>query len=389
MLNRKLIYLCILCIILPALAACGQKKVTEETGAGEDFEYLYHAALNGDALDKDGKKSVQKEYKVEKGEFRKSISEIGEIVYEDLYYEEMETDNADNVKFLVEVGDKVKKGDVLATYEAVYDNIEIVERTRDVESMENQYRAEYESQKAEINMAEHELKEIKDKKEREIKELQIKKLKLTLEKFAETEDSIILEREELNDTIRRNGMNSIIATHSGYVVEKNEKEEGFVKGDCMVTISGKEKYHIAIPVRDEVSGMKYGSDVTVIVEGMNGAADVTMQGKVMAASNILNPRKYSAETVVRLTDEPEGVDWNNPIKVRYDGIYVEDALLVPVDAVMTEKTGGGKYVEDVEYVYIKNNDLIYKSYLNVVDSNSKYYRVCGGVAEGDTLVCFK
>lgn len=388
MLNRKLISMAALCVCFLGVAACGG-KAEETADAGGETEYLYHAALEGETLSKGEEKSIQKEYKVERGEFRKNISEIGEIVYEDLYYENLETDRADNVKFLVEVGDKVKKGDVLAEYEAVYDKIEIVERKRDVERMENDYRAEYEAQKAEINMAEHDLKEIKDAKEREIRELQIKKLKITLEKFAETEDAVIQARKELDDTIRRNGLDSIVATHDGYVVEKNSKEEEYVKGDCMVTVSAKEKYHIEVPVRENVNGMKYGSDVTVTVEGMNGADDVSMQGRVVAAANVLNPRNSFVNAVIRLTEEPGDVDWSNPIKVRYDGIYIEDALLVPIDAVMTEKTGMGKFVEDVAYVYIKDEDSIRKSYLNVVDSNNMYYRVCGGVSVGDTLVCYK
>lgn len=109
MLSRKLLCVAVLCISLPAVAACGQKKEKESSDSAGEFEYLYHDALEGKVLNKDEKESVQREYKVEKGEFRKSISEIGEIVYEDLYYESMETNEADNVKFLVGVGDKVKK----------------------------------------------------------------------------------------------------------------------------------------------------------------------------------------------------------------------------------------------------------------------------------------
>ena len=142
MLNRKLLCMAILCITLPAVAACGQKKEKEDAEAAGEFEYLYHDALEGKALNKEEKESIQREYKVEKGEFRKSIYEIGEIVYEDLYYESLETNEADNVKFLVGVGDKVKKGDVLVTYNAVYNEVDITELTRDVERMENEYQAE-------------------------------------------------------------------------------------------------------------------------------------------------------------------------------------------------------------------------------------------------------
>lgn len=402
MLNRKLIILGVMCLSFLSVSACAGKKDEESPEAAEtpeisetpeDFEYLYHDALSGGTLEKDEKKSVQKEYKVVRGEFRKSISEIAEIVYEDLYYANIETDETENMKILVAEGDKVKKGDVLATYNAVYNEVDIAELTRDVEQMENDYQAEYAEKKAEINMAEHELGELKGSEEKEIKRLQIKKLKIMLDKFEDTKDSIVKAREELDDKVRRNAITSVTAEQDGYVLkvndEKLKEKQNYIKGDCIVTITQKKKYHIQISSRENVSGLKYGSDVTIIVEGMNGEEDVTMKGKVMAAPNILDARYNFVSTDVQIIDEPEGVSWNNPVKVRYDGVYIEDALLVPAGAVMTEKQGGGAFVEEVEYVYVKNNDTVYKSYLDVVDNNSDYYRVCGGVAEGDTLVYYK
>ncbi|MDE6636561.1 MAG: hypothetical protein K2K09_08165, partial [Lachnospiraceae bacterium] len=353
MLNRKLIILGVMCLSFLSVSACAGKKDEESKKAAEvpeiqetpeDFEYLYHDALSGETLEKDEKTSVQKEYKVERGEFRKSISEIAEIVYEDLYYANIESDEAENMKILVAEGDKVKKGDVLATYNAVYNEVDIAELTRDVERMENEYQAEYAEKKAEINMAEHELGELKGSKEKEIKRLQIKKLKIMLDKFEDTKDSIVKAREELDDTVRRNAITSVTAEHDGYVLEVSDEKlkdnQNYIKGDCIVTITQKKKYHIQISSRENVSGLKYGSDVTIIVEGMNGEKDVTMKGKVMAAPNILDARYYFGSTDVSIIDEPEGVNWNNPIKVRYDGVYIEDALLVPAGAVMTEKQGG-------------------------------------------------
>ena len=121
---------------------------------------------------------------------------------------------------------------------------------------------------------------------------------------------------------------------------------------------------------------------------MNGK-DVTMKGKVIAAPNILNADYTYDPARVEIIDEPEGVDWSKPIKVLYEGINIDDALLVPVDAVMTEKSNGGTYIDETEYVYISKDGVIYKSYLNIIDKNNEYYRVCDGVSEGDTLVLFR
>ena len=104
MLNRKLIIAGVICVTILSLTACGKKKdnsvdnvkldnnteeITEETReeTDDEFEYLYHDALKGEVLNKDEKESVQKEYKVVKGEFSSGIAEIGELVYENLMYE--------------------------------------------------------------------------------------------------------------------------------------------------------------------------------------------------------------------------------------------------------------------------------------------------------------
>ena len=160
--RKKFAFAVIVCLALVQLTACGKAKTEEDNekenkAETEDFEYLYHDALKGEVLNKEEKESVQKEYKVIVDKFKSGIAEIGEIVYEDLEYEAIMADEAENVEFLVEEGDKVKKGDVLVTYDVVNNEIEIAEFTRDVERMEKEYSAGYDSKKAEINMAEHEL----------------------------------------------------------------------------------------------------------------------------------------------------------------------------------------------------------------------------------------
>jgi len=220
--------------------------------------------------------------------------------------------------------------------------------------------------------------------------LQIKKLKLIFEKFTETKAAIEIARKELNETMEGNDINSVYASVDGYVLSlpMDDKERTYTKGSCVVSITKKEKYHIAIEAREKLDGLKYGTEVKIVVEGGHDGENVEMKGKVVAAPNILGPDYISENTIVDIVDEPEGVNWSNPIKVQYEGQLYEDALKVPIAAVMTEKSPNGETVEEVPYVYIKNGDAIYKSYINILDENNDYYRVSDGVAEGDTLVCF-
>lgn len=392
--RKKFAFAVIVCLALVQLTACGKAKTEEDNekenkAETEDFEYLYHDALKGEVLNKEEKESVQKEYKVIVDKFKSGIAEIGEIVYEDLEYEAIMADEAENVEFLVEEGDKVKKGDVLVTYDVVNNEIEIAEFTRDVERMEKEYSAGYDSKKAEINMAEHELKKLTDKTDIEIKKLELKKLKNSLDKYTETRETVLNARKELNQRIEDNKASQVVADRDGYVIAINKKDGNYYKNDNVVTISKKQKYHIEVEAHEDVTGLKYGSDVDIRVEGGMNGKDVTMKGKVIAAPNILNADYTYDPARVEIIDEPEGVDWSKPIKVLYEGINIDDALLVPVDAVMTEKSNGGTYIDETEYVYISKDGVIYKSYLNIIDKNNEYYRVCDGVSEGDTLVLFR
>ena len=392
--RKKFAFAVIVCLALVQLTACGKAKTEEDNekenkAETEDFEYLYHDALKGEVLNKEEKESVQKEYKVIVDKFKSGIAEIGEIVYEDLEYEAIMADEAENVEFLVEEGDKVKKGDVLVTYDVVNNEIEIAEFTRDVERMEKEYSAGYDSKKAEINMAEHELKKLTDKTDIEIKKLELKKLKNSLDKYTETRETVLNARKELNQRIEDNKASQVVADRDGYVIAINKKDGNYYKNDNVVTISKKQKYHIEVEAHEDVTGLKYGSDVDIRVEGGMNGKDVTMKGKVIAAPNILNADYTYDPARVEIIDEPEGLDWSKPIKVLYEGINIDDALLVPVDAVMTEKSNGGTYIDETEYVYISKDGVIYKSYLNIIDKNNEYYRVCDGVSEGDTLVLFR
>ena len=409
MLNRKLILLGIISCSMCMVCACTSEKNEAEKAADtenvkeidkeleitEDFKYLYHEALDGETIETEIETSVQKEYKVERGEFVKRISEIGIMEYEDLYYEFLATDEAAEFDFHLVEGNEVKKGDLICTYKPVYNEIDILERTRDVELMETEYQAEYNSKKADITMAEYELETLfKEKdanpKEIEIKKLQIKKLKLIFEKFQETKEPIVLARKELNETIKGNNIREVYSTVDGYILDvpTEESDQTLYKGNCIATITKREKYHIEIEAREELDALKYGTEVKIIVEGGKDGKDVEMKGKVVAAPNILGVNYRNENTKVEIIDEPKGVDWAKPIKVQYEGQLYKDALKVPIEAVMTEKSANGESAEEQEYVYIKNGEAIYKSYIKILDKNNDYYRVSDGVSEGDTLVCF-
>ena len=134
---------------------------------------------------------IKAEYKVEKGTFEKREFCIGNVKYTDIEYEAADISNNATVKKIkVNVGDEIKKGDVILTYEPDVNEIDIKRRTYDVEKREKEYEAGLDARKAELKMAENELNSLSDPGQIKIKKLEIEKLKLGLEKNKATKKTI-------------------------------------------------------------------------------------------------------------------------------------------------------------------------------------------------------
>lgn len=369
-------------------------------------DLLYLDALNGNGGAGDGKTDKTenklnsdnslktdfgKVYDVVKGTFDKEQFVLGEVCYEDVWYDSIEANEANLIEFKVNEGDFVKKGDEILTYECVYDKAEQKQKELDVERMEKEYSAGLHQRQAEIKAIKNELKNLKDSSERKIKKIELEKMKHSLIKFEATKKRVDEAREDLNEYIAGNKSGSIRASKDGYVIEltKPEEDSTYKKGDSIVKYSMKEKFHIE--AEDDVStgiGPRYGSTVKVVVEGQKGQDNITVSGIVKSANNIQSTENMQGRVYVELLEKPQNVNWSNNIKVYYTHLKVEDAIIVPFGAVQTETTGGGTETEETPFVYVYENDVPQKRYVRVVDENSDYYRIAEGVSEGDKIAVF-
>ena len=114
------------------------KTADDQTTDGRT-DLLYLDALNGNGGAGDGKTDKTenklnsdnslktdfgKVYDVVKGTFDKEQFVLGEVCYEDVWYDSIEANEANLIEFKVNEGDFVKKGDEILTYECVYDKAE-------------------------------------------------------------------------------------------------------------------------------------------------------------------------------------------------------------------------------------------------------------------------
>lgn len=388
MLNRKMIIYLLVITVFATSALQGCSTAVEEGNEMSTADSLINADEEGQA------DVIKAEYKVERGTFEKREYAIGEVVYTDLEYETVSvTAEARVVKIKAAVGDKVKKGDVLITLEPYNDEVEIKRRTAEVEKMEKEYEAGLDSRTADITMAENELKSISDSNKRKIKKLEIKKLKLSLSTYKKTKKTVEEERKALDELINRSNTTKVTAKHDGYIVDMRgiQVDDTLTNGQTIAVVSQKKEFYIKA---NEVysDDLRYGDTVDIVIEGREARGNVTLPGKVVSASNILNPRsnQFTAMVIPDMdtmpADDGNTFSLEDPIKVYYKSAYAENVLLIPVKAVLHEDDNTGE--EDITYVYIKSGDDVRKQYISIVDKNKDYVRVESGVEEGDTLIVY-
>ncbi len=347
--------------------------------------------LNTDVLNESSASEENNNYeitKVRRGDFKYEMFAIGNIEYRDLYYAAMETEEAEIVEYKVEKGDKVNKGDVILEYKPVYDEGEYKQRVSYIEQQEKEYAAGYDTRRAEIIKAEHDIKNIKDKTEKEIKQLEIKKLKLALKKYQENAQNLDEQKKSLAEYREGLKKTKVVAPHSGYIMEIAEMENENIirKGNVVAVISPKKDYYIK--VNDTTHGLlRYNSDVTISVE--SGGGNIRMPGKVVMSSNILSYENTTENAYVEIVDEPEGVDWKGAIKVYFDSKEVKDVLLLDAKAVLFENKNEGSKAVSVPYVYIYKDNKTFKRYIQIFGSNNKEYLVLSGLTEGQEVAIYK
>lgn len=391
----------ILCIGCGIAAGCGNRnndKETEQEDTNISFDkkngelLLYTDALSKESDGDEGLNAgeIKEIAEVKRGDYSHKMNAIGEICYLDKYYETVDVDNASFKEYKVEVGDKVKKGDTIYTYDVEINEADIRQREGDVLQREKDYAAGYDSRKAEINKAEHELKSLTDNNEIQIKKLEIKKLKQALKEYAETKTDIQKAKSELNEYISGIRSTKMTASHDGYILSLAELNEGdaLIKGSVAAVISPRQE--CVVKVEDISEGkLRYNSEVIVTVEGDKGKEDATIKGIVIGSNNILSTDNAREHAYIKVEDGPKDVNWSNSIKISYTSKELKDVLIIPKAALNYEESGEGRDIVRQAYVYIYENEHAFKRYVEVYDDGGEECVIIQGAVEGQQLAIYK
>lgn len=286
----------------------------------------------------------------------------------------------------VQSGDKVKKGQVLATLSG--SETDVKELREDLANQLDENEELNESSKSRIAQMKIELKEIKKqrkkakaakeksslKKQQIAKEEEIKteKLRLTLQK--QTQKQHIEElKSDIQTAVQQAKMNKLYATVNGEVITKNLAPGDFVTGGVpVITIADMEKtkiytQYIGSSVLDRASGYIAtinGKQYEVTVEEQNiSQLDIEM-------GNLPSGTYFNYE-------KDDNVSVGDSVVLEFYNDAAENALVIPSNAVYKNKSE--------RYVYRMDGDARKKVIVTTGTVTDAYTQILTGLREGDVV----
>ncbi len=369
----------LLLVSVLTLTACGasEKKESEVL--------LYEASVESGSVEEE--KKQYESTTVRKETYKETYYDTAELEYtdtEEIYIQE-EDAVLDSVK--VKKYDKVKKGDVLATYHVETSKTKL-EKER---LLVQQARANYESGLSNLGnrLAQEEkmLKQVSTAAERKIKQLEIKKIRKEIDTYKKGEKEIIEQEKNYNKLLKMQGKTQLIAKRSGTVTETGRAfvGENISASDKIVELRSNDEW--IIKVKDPDGKLRYNMEVSVRLGKSMKDYTHEIKGKVITASDITGVEETDEEgnnivyIDVRESDKKKYDFEKNSIYVHAVSFAVKNAFLVDAEAVYQEAVEHSNKL----FVYVLDNGNLHKRFIVSNYHNEKEYLVEQGVSEGQEL----
>lgn len=333
---------------------------------------------------------------VEYEDFVRTSSDTVSIAYPqevDLYWEK---ENSYLKELLVETGQEVKEGEVLAVFETDVDLVRLEELQLKIERL----KTSSEIEKAQRLLAIQELKddyaEAKEKRDlrreqgyakentaeldsytTEIEKLTLERMHAEYDQFMyQTEYEISRMQKEIEKIRKEMEDNKLVAPFDGVIqlVASVEAGERIETDKLLISMGATKKMVLA--AQDASGYFRYNMDVTV--ECGKEKDRQIYKGKVVAASNIL-PAEYKQRlALIQLTEEADLKELQRKARYTIEVQSLKNALLIDRKSLNDEN--------DETFVYILNNDMVQKRYVTVGAANSEKIWILDGLSEGQTVI---
>lgn len=281
-------------------------------------------------------------------------------------------------EILVSVGDTVKKGDVIATFEGSSSmEADVLERTLAVEEAQTALNKTIKNYENSIANKEKSLETLTGY-DYQIADLELQKLESEYaQRLAESEYQIAKLQESLSEQVDKKNNRQLLAPFDGRI-EMVSRE--FVKGNKVntgspiVIISDLDSQAMAFRNSNNADDVSYLSEVT-LKDRVTG--DV-YTGKIVSCPNVTG--KSGGDVIIELDEElPEG---REDVYFKVDGCILQKDSVVMVNQKALEKEGNSYYV----YV-LNENGARYKTYVTIgkTDTNGNT-TIIEGLLPGQQVV---
>ena len=359
---KKLAILLGLCMVLTACGSGEQQK---------SKVMLYQGDTN---------KKEEEHYKttkVKKGTYEEKISATASLVYQNDKAVTIKDSNAYLDKILVKNGQKVVKGQKLATYHVKISDTKLKKKKLETEQARSEYNVNLKSKRNEVLQQERTIKTLTDATEKKLAVLQLNKLKSEYKDLQKQGKSIQKKEKDYNDLVQKRKSATLTSPYSGTVAEITDSIGDEASGENIMLIRDKKDFLLSA---EDASGLRYNMTVDV---GL-GATDNLQQDLQDGNDNGGEQQNESGGAqLIRLSKKDRESYQFSKYNIYITGVSlkIEDALLVDADAVYEETEN-----EEIKnFVYLVENGKLHKRYIVSNYKQEKTYLVNQGLEEGQTL----
>lgn len=367
--SKKMLLCAAMVTLLAVSAPLGQSASAEEVERD-----LYFAAMAE-------KTEIKMETtRVEREEFFVTGAATGTVYYNNSSYVfcEIPEGTVRFQEFMVGTGDMVKKGDPVAKISVEMDAGEIQELslTRIIQEDElNNYISDTKnllalySSKAENGATEDErtLGSLAYKKLLDEYNSTVSKME---DRITETDTRIEMLEEIINTEY-------IYANMDGVIGNTNWLRRGSTLDRYAYICSIFDKSDITVAVEGGSDLLRYNMPVKIYQS--NGSNEIELTGRVRTLKTTAISMNLTAkDDIIEVYGDPSGLQVNKDVVIRFDKVYVPDALTVLKSAVHTDNKGS--------YVNLLINGYSSKRYVVVGSTGNQKVWIASGVEEGDTVI---
>lgn len=376
---KKLIALSLLACV--ALSGCGNSD-SDKVKKGKVY-------LKEEKKDKkEGKKDVYDTCTVEKKNFADEVTESAEVEYtnQDAIYFEAGNGTVESIK--IEEGDKLKKGQVIATFSADVDTSDLERQKLELEGRRKSFNAELKRKQLAVQETKRQLDRTPKGPDKTIKSIEYKRQVKDLEQFKGTEKDLRDAEKTYRKLASEEGVKKIKAPFSGTVTSMGDASEGDEIESGTLLCNVQKSGDFIIKAENSQGALRYNMTVDVWLGGDRNDIRYKFKGKIASSDNLISGSgsgdsgadSGSSGAYVKISKADKkkyNFDENN-VYIHYEVKHIENALLVDNEAVYTELAGE----REKNFVYKVENGKLHKRYVVATFSNNKKTVISQGVEEG-------